>query len=133
MRGRGENAEPVGEGAGPRRILMTADCIGGVWTYALELAHALSRHDVQIILATMGRPLSPEQRRDAERLPNVTLEESEYRLEWMEDPWDEVDRCGAWLLRLARRYRPELVHLNSYAHAPLPWGVPAMVVAHSCV
>ena len=27
----------------------------------------------------------------------------------------------------------ELVHLNGYAHAALPWRVPVVVVAHSCV
>jgi len=112
---------------------MSADCIGGVWSYALELAAALSRYDIEIVLATMGRPLSIEQRREAERLPNVVVEESGYRLEWMEDPWDDVERCGEWLLSLAQKYRPDLVHLNGYAHAPLPWGRPSLVVAHSCV
>ena len=39
----------------PRRILMTADTIGGVWSYALELAQGLARHGVEVALATMGR------------------------------------------------------------------------------
>ena len=38
-----------------RRILMTADTIGGVWSYALELAQGLVRHGVEVALATMGR------------------------------------------------------------------------------
>jgi glycogen(starch) synthase len=29
--------------------------------------------------------------------------------------------------------RPDLVHLNGYAHAALPWRPPVLVVAHSCV
>ena len=29
--------------------------------------------------------------------------------------------------------RPDLVHLNGYCHAALPWRAPAIVVAHSCV
>lgn len=33
------------------RILMTADTVGGVWTYALVLADALQRYDVEIALA----------------------------------------------------------------------------------
>ncbi|UFS72145.1 glycosyltransferase family 4 protein [Geomonas sp. RF6] len=115
------------------RILMTSDSIGGVWSYSMELAHALSRYGVEVVLATMGRPLSPDQRKEAERLQNVTVEESGYRLEWMEDPWEELQRAGEWLLSLAQKHTPELVHLNGYAHATLPWDVPCLVVAHSCV
>ena len=51
----------------------------------------------------------------------------------MDDPWDDVERAGDWLLGLARRARPDLVHLNGYAHAALPWRRPALVVGHSCV
>ncbi|MFN7117439.1 MAG: hypothetical protein ACK4TA_11615 [Saprospiraceae bacterium] len=43
----------------PRTILMTADTLGGVWTYALELAQGLQSFDIQVHLATMGRHLSP--------------------------------------------------------------------------
>ncbi len=38
----------------PRRVLMTADTVGGVWTYALELARALSERNVSVVIATMG-------------------------------------------------------------------------------
>src|SRR5256885_706022 len=36
------------------RVLMTADAVGGVWTYALELARALVPHGLFTTLATMG-------------------------------------------------------------------------------
>ena len=36
------------------RVLMTADTVGGVWTYALELAGALAPLGVDITLATMS-------------------------------------------------------------------------------
>lgn len=65
---------------------MTADTIGGVWTYALELARALREHDVDIALATLGEPPRPEQRAAVRGIPWVTLHESRYRLEWMNDP-----------------------------------------------
>jgi glycosyltransferase involved in cell wall biosynthesis len=51
----------------------------------------------------------------------------------MSDPWTDVERAGSWLLSLARVVRPDVVHLNGYAHAKLPWPVPVVVVAHSCV
>ncbi|HEX8155070.1 MAG TPA: glycosyltransferase family 1 protein, partial [Thermoanaerobaculia bacterium] len=73
-----------------RRVLMSADTVGGVWTYALELAGELQRGRVDVLLATMGRRLSPAQREEIAALPNVTVAESEYRLEWMDDPWRDV-------------------------------------------
>jgi glycosyltransferase involved in cell wall biosynthesis len=115
----------------PQRILMTADTVGGVWTYALELIRALP--DVEFALATMGAAITPEQQSEAELFANVTLRPSTYRLEWMNDAWADVDEAGEWLLRVAEEFKPDIVHLNGYAHAALPWPCPALVVAHSCV
>jgi glycosyltransferase involved in cell wall biosynthesis len=61
------------------------------------------------------------------------LFESAYRLEWMADPWDDVDRAGDWLLKIAERFHPDLIHLNGYSHASLAWDAPVLIVAHSCV
>src|SRR5215216_1784745 len=115
------------------RILMTADTVGGVWTYALELANALAPHGVEVELATMGRPLDHDQRAELARSAVADLHESAFALEWQQDPWDDVDRAGRWLLGLEDRVRPDLVHLNGYAHGCLPWQTPVVVVAHSCV
>ena len=114
-------------------LLMTADTVGGVWTYALDLARALEPHGVQTALATMGAPLSPAQREAADSIQTLTLFGSKYALEWMPDPWDDVARAGAWLLELEKQIKPDLVHLNGYAHGALPWSAPVLVVGHSCV
>ena len=79
------------------KILMTADTLGGVWSYSLELAEALHRHDVTFLIATMGRLATSEQREQAAQLPNVQVCESEYKLEWMVDPWNDVDAAASWL------------------------------------
>lgn len=115
------------------RVLMTADTVGGVWTYALDLAQALGRRGVDTVLATMGAPLSAAQRRQAARLPRLVVHPSSFKLEWMDQPWRDVARAGEWLLRLERRYAPDLVHLNNYCHGALPWRSPTLMVAHSCV
>jgi len=115
------------------KILMTTDTIGGVWTYAIELSRALAAHEVSVALATMGTPLSPDQRNAVSQLPNVEVFESQYRLEWMQDPWNDVAQAGDWLLQLADQTEAELVHLNGYAHGALPWRVPTLMVGHSCV
>jgi glycogen(starch) synthase len=110
-------------------VLMTADTVGGVWTYAMELTRALP--NVTFTLATMGRKPSDGQR--AEVAGNVRLVESEYKLEWQDDPWNDVDESGRWLLELEQETQPDVVHLNGYAHGALPFRAPKLVVAHSCV
>src|SRR5918911_1315042 len=55
------------------RILMTADTVGGVWTYALELTRALQPYDVEVLLATMGPRPNSAQREQALGIPNLSL------------------------------------------------------------
>ena len=112
---------------------MTADTVGGVWTYALELARALGKYSIDVAIATMGPEPSRPQCEEASAIRNVDLFKSGYKLEWMQDPWSEVRAAGEWLLSLERRLKPDLVHLNGYAHAALPWKSPKLVVGHSCV
>jgi glycosyltransferase involved in cell wall biosynthesis len=119
--------------ATPSTVLMTTDTVGGVWSYAIELCGALRSFGIEVILATMGRRLGTHQRTVVAALKNVTVEESAYRLEWMDEPWHDVERAGSWLLSLEALYKPDIVHLNNYAHGALPWGVPVVVVGHSCV
>jgi glycosyltransferase involved in cell wall biosynthesis len=115
------------------RVLITADTVGGVWTYALELASALLGRGLRVALATMGSPLNEHQRADVSKVPAVTLYESSYRLEWMRAAWDDVDRAGEWLLEIEREFKPDIVHLNQFAFGSLPFVSPKLVVAHSCV
>ncbi|HJS24142.1 MAG TPA: glycosyltransferase family 4 protein [Pyrinomonadaceae bacterium] len=116
-----------------KRILMTADTVGGVWTYALELTRALQPFGVEVLLVVMGPPLSTAQRDDARSISNLNLFKSNYKLEWMPDCWSDVKRAGRWLLHLEDRLQPDVIHLNGYAHANLPWQNPTLVVGHSCV
>jgi glycosyltransferase involved in cell wall biosynthesis len=97
--------------------------VGGVWTYARDLAEAL---DADVTIATMGPPPPTFER--GERVLVST-----YSLEWEDDPWEDVDRAGAWLLELEEELRPDVVHLNGYTHGALPWRAPVVVAAHSDV
>lgn len=117
----------------PDTILMTADTVGGVWTYALELTKALGEYNIVVYLATMGEKLSSSQWKSAGEIPNLVIKESDFALEWMDDPWDEVDKAGQWLLELEQQIQPDLVHLNNYVHGTLPWNTPVLMVGHSCV
>lgn len=117
----------------PRRLLMTADAVGGVWTYALDLARELAMRGTEVHLATMGRAPSPLQRAEAEAIPGLVLYVGHYKLEWEPDPWQDLALAGEWLLDLARAIRPDAIHLNGFVHAALDWPVPPLVVAHSDV
>lgn len=117
----------------PKKVLMTADTVGGVWTYAVELARVLAKHQVSVALATMGAPLTPMQYDEAASISHVQVYESAFKLEWMQDPWKEVDLAGKWLLELEEALRPDVVHLNGYSHGALPWRAPTLVAGHSCV
>lgn len=127
----------------PRSVLVTADGVGGVFPYAVLLAAGLAARGVRVTLATMGAPLRPSQHAEVERVASaaarrpgggsIDLRESTFALEWEDDPWSDVEAAGAWLLDLERQIRPDIVHLDGYAHAPLPWRAPRIVVAHSCV
>lgn len=112
---------------------MSADSVGGVLDYAFELSRALSRNGVFVTLAVMGPPLSQERCREAAGIPGLTLHQGDFPLEWMAEPEAGLERAGAWLLDLERRTEPNIVHLNHYCHAALPWTAPVLVVAHSCV
>ena len=121
--------------AGDRRpsILLTTDCVGGVWPYATDLAIALAARGLRVHLASMGAPLQAHQREMLEGCERIELHESGFALEWMPDPWREVDEAGEWLLALEARLRPDLVHLNQFAFGALPFRAPKLVVGHSCV
>jgi len=115
------------------KILMTADTVGGVWTYAMELIRGLHRHDAEVVLAIMGGRMNSEQRRDCERSRCASVFESDFKLEWMDDPWVDFCKSADWLLDIETRTRPDVIHVNGYFHAALPWSAPAVLVAHSCV
>jgi len=117
----------------PLRILMTADAVGGVWQYTVDLVRRLTAGAAEVLVAVLGPAPSEEQRNELQRLPRVGFAEKSFALEWEPNPWADVDASGQWLLELDSQFHADVVHLNGYAHAALPWHKPVVVVAHSCV
>src|SRR5947209_2161818 len=112
-------------------ILMTADTVGGVWTYATGLASSITASAAKVCLVTMGRPPRADQRR---MLPaEVELIESDLALEWQDPEGRNLPEARDFLGAVERRIRPDIVHLNSYREAIFDWHAPVIVVAHSCV
>lgn len=116
-----------------RRVLMTGDTVGGVWTFTVELGAALGKSNVEVVLAALGGMPSEAQLAEVSDIPNLTLVASDWKLEWMPEPWSDVEQSGQWLLELERQYGPDVVHLNSFGHGALPWRAPVVLTAHSCV
>ncbi len=115
------------------RVLMTTDPIGGVWNFSMDLCRGLAEHGIDVVLASMGGSLHADQRVEVAALRNVEFVESTFRLEWMENPWDDVSKAGTWLEWLEAEFSPDVVHLNGYVHAALPWSAPVVVAGHSDV
>jgi glycogen(starch) synthase len=122
-----------GENQVVRRIFMTCDAVGGVWTYMAELVRGLTAYGVEVLVAVMGPAPSEQQRAEVADIENVRIVHGDFLLEWEDSPWDSVDAAGDWLLMLASEFEPDIVQLNGYAHATLPWPAPVVVIAHSCV
>ncbi|CAA9539749.1 MAG: Glycosyltransferase [uncultured Sphingomonadaceae bacterium] len=103
------------------RVLMTADAVGGVWTYALDVARGLGAHGVRTILALSGPSPDPNQRRAAAAVPSLTLIDTGLPLDWLAETPDEVAAAGAAIAKLASDHRVDLIHLNTPAlAAPSP-------------
>ncbi len=112
-------------------VLMTADAVGGVWSYAVGLCRSLP--ETRFVLATMGPRPRQAQREAIHELENVTLVESDYRLEWMADGVVDFTESRGWLIDLTQRYEVDVIHVNGYSHARLDVGCSVVVVAHSDV
>jgi glycosyltransferase involved in cell wall biosynthesis len=113
------------------KVLMTADTVGGVWTYASGLASALAASGAEISLVTMG----PRPRADQREMlpPAVRLIESDLALEWQDPEAEHIAHARGFLAAVERQVAPDIIHLNSYREASFDWNAPVILVAHSCV
>lgn len=112
---------------------MTTDTVGGVWTYCMELCRALKPYNVSFHLVTTGAAMQEWQMKEVKQLTNITVHHSTYKLEWMNDPWNDIDDSCEWLLQLEKQIEPDIIHLNSYCYGVLPFNAPKIVVTHSDV
>ncbi len=113
---------------------MTADTVGGVWSYAADLACGLAARGDAVTLAVLGPAPSAAQRRRVRQASGVTLVETGLPLDWTAADPAALSRAAQGLAELARTMAPDLIHLNSPALAAgVRWPAPVVGVAHSCV
>ena len=114
-------------------VLMTADAVGGVWTYALDLGRGLAEAGMGVTLAVPG-PAPDAGQRTAAKAAGLALEPLGGALDWTAAQPGEVAASAARLVQLCTQLRPELVHLNSPALAAFgPFPAPVLAACHSCV
>jgi glycogen(starch) synthase len=115
----------------PYRLLLTADAVGGVWTYAADLARELTAFGVHVTLAVLGPPPSEERRR---QLPDgVDLVLTDLDLDWM-NPEASGAEAGRRLAEIASETSSDLIHLNSPSlAAETRFSIPVVAGCHSCL
>ena len=114
-------------------VLMTADTVGGVWTYTRELVSGLIEQGIRVSLVSLGKLPSPNQTTWMDALPELDYRPTDYRLEWMQDSERDVEESSNYLESVIREVRPDLLHLNQYCYGTVSPEIPRIVVAHSDV
>jgi len=115
------------------RVLVTADTVGGVWSYAKELVTGLVRRGIHVTLVSFGNIPTASQADWIEPLRRVDFHPSAFRLEWMQEAEQDIDASREFLLSIIHESKPDLLHINQYCYGNLPVAIPRVVVAHSDV
>lgn len=114
-------------------LLITADTVGGVWTYVRELVSGLCRRDVRVTLVSLGEMPSEKQTGWMDGLPGLDFRSTAFKLEWMQESASDLAASAEYLQSTIREVKPDLLHFNQYYYGALECDVPRLVVAHSDV
>ncbi|NJC34010.1 glycosyltransferase involved in cell wall biosynthesis [Sphingomonas jejuensis] len=94
------------------RVVMTADAVGGVWSYALDLAAGLRAHGTEVLIAVAGPAPCTDQQSAAEQA-GIALVTLPGPLDWLDATPATLERQAAALERIARGWKADLIQLNS--------------------
>jgi glycosyltransferase involved in cell wall biosynthesis len=114
-------------------ILVTADTLGGVWTYTRELVTGLALGRDRVTLVSFGDIPTEAQTRWMRNLPNLDYRPTAFKLEWMLDSEADMAASSQYLEAVIAESKPDLLHFNQYHYGALDCDVPRIVVAHSDV
>ncbi len=114
-------------------ILVTADTVGGVWTYARELVTGLARKGVRVTLVSFGEIPTLPQTEWLEGLRGVEYRPTAFRLEWMQEAQGDIEASQEYLRAVIDEVQPDVLHLNQFCYGSLDVNIPKLVVAHSDV
>jgi glycogen synthase len=114
-------------------ILVTADTLGGVWTYTRELVTGLIQSGQQVTLVSFGDIPTAAQAQWIDALPNLDYRPTAFKLEWMLDSAEDMAASAEYLEALIQEIDPDVLHLSQFYYGALDCDVPRVVVAHSDV
>jgi glycogen synthase len=114
-------------------ILVTADTVGGVWTYARELVTGLVRRGARVTLVSFGEIPTATQTEWMDGLRNFDFHPTAFRLEWMQEAPADIETSTDYLRGVIDEAKPDLLHLNQFCYGGLEVSIPKLVVAHSDV
>ena len=114
------------------KVLMTADCVGGVWRYAVDLCTAAKPHGVEPVIAGLGPRPQAAQEREAFRA-GIRLVWLDAELDWVAAGSPALEQAARLLNRVIDDVRPDVLHLNTPALAHLATEIPCVATLHSCV
>lgn len=118
----------------PLHVLVTADAVGGVWSYAMALCRGLLARRMAVTLAVLGPAPGAAQRLEAAALSGLRLVETGLPLDWTSPDAAAVRESGRRLAALVRESGADLLHLNSPALAAgNRFPVPVLAFCHSCL
>lgn len=114
-------------------ILITADTLGGVWTYTRELVKGMAASGVKVTLVSFGDIPSNEQTRWMESIRGLDYRPTAFKLEWMQNCEEDMESSSTYLREIVDEVKPDLLHFSQYYYGALECDVPRVVVAHSDV
>lgn len=114
-------------------ILVTADTLGGVWTYTRELVTGLVLGRDRVTLVSFGDIPTDAQTRWMTNLPNLDYRPTAFKLEWMLDSEADMEASSQYLEAVIAETKPDLLHFSQFYYGALECGLPRVVVAHSDV
>lgn len=118
----------------PGRVLVSTDCVGGVWQYSLDLARELSARGTGTILVAAGPAAAAHQRAALREIEGAELVEPGIPLDWLAGGPDDILRAGQIISAIAGDLSADIVQLNNPAYGAFGgFHVPVVAAAHSCL
>ena len=114
-------------------VLVTADTLGGVWTYTRELVTGLSARGHRVTLVSFGDIPAMQQASWIVGLERVDYRPTAFRLEWMQDSESDLEASAEYLRAVIDEVSPDILHFNQFYYGDLKCDLPRIVVAHSDV
>ena len=111
-------------------VLVTADTLGGVWTYTRELVTGLVSRGIRVTLVSLGEIPLPDQTSWMDNLHGLEYRPTAFRLDWMQEGELDLESSSAYLTAVVGELKPDLLHLNQLCYGSLAVDVPRVVVAH---